>query len=215
MRVIILGAGGHGYVVADILMRGHESGAPARPVGYLDDDPALAGWSFLGLPVLGPVSMWSEIPHDALVVAIGENQTRKRLFQMMADRGEKFAVARHPSAVVAPDVLIGPGSMICAGVVVNPGSVIGANVILNTGCTVDHHNRIGDHVHIAPGVHLGGEVVIEEGVLVGIGATIMPQRQVGAWGIVGAGALVHHDVPAGLTAVGVPARIRKVPRHRP
>jgi sugar O-acyltransferase (sialic acid O-acetyltransferase NeuD family) len=209
MRVIIVGAGGHGQVVADSMMRAHECGAAARPVGYLDDDPAVAGRSFLGLPVLGPVSRWSEIPHDAMVVAIGENRIRKRLFQMMAHHGAKFAVVRHPSAVIAPDVLIGPGSMICAGAVVNPGSVIGANVILNTGCIVDHHNRIGDHVHIAPGVRLGGDVSIEEGVLVGIGATVMPQRQVGAWGIVGASALVHRDVPQGSMAVGVPARLRK------
>lgn len=97
--------------------------------------------------------------------------------------------------------------MICAGVVVNTGSVIGADVILNTGCTVDHHNRIGDHAHIAPGVHMGGEVEVGEGALVGIGATVMPRKRIGAWSVVGAGTLVTRDVPDGVVVVGAPARV--------
>ncbi len=98
--------------------------------------------------------------------------------------------------------------MVCAGAVINPGTTLGNNVILNTGCTVDHHNQIGDHVHIAPGAHLGGEVAIEDGVLVGIGATVMPRCRVGAWSVVGAAALVHRDLPGGVTAIGVPAKTR-------
>lgn len=207
MRVLILGAGGHAQVVADILRRMRESGADLMPIGYLDDDPALAGQRLLGLPVLGPITTLSSTVHDALIVAIGDNEVRRRLFQALQAQGERFVIAQHPRAVVAPDVTIGPGCMICAGVVVNPGSVIGANVILNTGCTVDHHNHIGDHVHIAPGVHLGGQVQIGEGTLIGIGATVMPQRKVGAWSVVGAGALVHTDLPDHVVAVGTPAKI--------
>jgi acetyltransferase EpsM len=207
MRVLIVGAGGHAQVVADILLRMQEVGGGLTPVGYLDDNPALADQSLLGLPVLGAVTHLSTIAHDALIVAIGDNASRQHLFETLQSRGERFVVARHPSAVIAPDVQIGPGSMICAGVVVNPGSIVGANVILNTGCTVDHHNHIGNHVHIAPGVHLGGEVTIGEGALVGIGATVMPRRRVGPWSVVGAGALVHADLPDGVTAAGVPARV--------
>ena len=215
MRVLIIGAGGHAQVVADILLRMREAGINLTPIGYLDDNPALAGQNLLGLPVLGSVASLSRTAHDALIVAIGDNEVRQRIIQSLQVQGERFAIARHPSAVIAPDVMIGPGSMICAGVVVNPGSTIGANVILNTGCTVDHHNRIGDHVHIAPGVHLGGEVQIDEGTLVGIGATVMPQRRVGAWSVVGAGALVHTDIPDHVVAVGTPARIvRHLPENR-
>jgi acetyltransferase-like isoleucine patch superfamily enzyme len=97
--------------------------------------------------------------------------------------------------------------MVCAGAIVNPGSTIGANVILNTGCTVDHHNRIGDHSHIAPGVHLGGDVEVGEGALIGIGATVMPQRRVGCRSVVSAGALIHSDVGDEVVAAGVPARV--------
>ena len=206
MRVLILGAGGHAQVVADILLRTQEQNGSVHPIGYLDDDPALTGQSFVGLPVLGAIPCLSEIEHDATIVAIGDNATRQRLFETVQSRGEDLIVARHPAAVVAPDVRVGPGSMICAGVVVNPGTMIGANVILNTGCTVDHHSHIGDHAHIAPGAHLGGEVTIGEGVLVGIGATVMPRVHVEEWSIVGAGACVIKPVPARLTVVGVPAK---------
>ena len=206
-RILILGAGGHAQVVANILQRARDAGEPIDPVGYLDDNDALHGQRLLGLLVLGALEDLPNIPHDALLIAVGDNRTRKRLFDQLRRQNERFAIARHPAAVIAPDVSIGPGTMICPGVVVNPGSSIGSNVILNTGCTVDHHNRIGDHAHIAPGVHLGGDVEIGDGTLVGIGATVMPQRRVGAWSIVGAGSLVHTDTFDGVVVIGTPARV--------
>jgi sugar O-acyltransferase (sialic acid O-acetyltransferase NeuD family) len=208
MRVLILGAGGHGLVVADILLRMAEAGAALVVGGYLDDNPQLADQRFLGLPVLGRVADLISLPHDALVIAIGDNHTRQQLAGQLANQGERFVTACHPRAVIAPDVAIDPGAMICAGVVVNPGSAIGGHAILNTGCTVDHHNRIGDYVHLAPGVHLGGNVEIGTGALVGIGATVMPQRSVGNWAVIGAGSLVTKNIPPCVTVAGVPARAR-------
>jgi len=207
MGVLILGAGGHAQVVADILFLMQKTNANVNPIGYLDDNPTLVGKCLMGLPVLGEIARLSDIPHDGVVVAIGCNATRQRLFEAWKAEGECFIVARHPSAIVAPDVQIGPGSVICAGVVINPVSVIGANVILNTGCTVDHHNCIGDHVHIAPGVHLGGAVRVGDGALIGIGAVVIPQRLVGAGCTIGAGSVVTKNIPAQSTAVGVPARV--------
>jgi acetyltransferase-like isoleucine patch superfamily enzyme len=97
--------------------------------------------------------------------------------------------------------------MVCAGAIVGPASRIGVDVILNTACSVDHHNQIADHVHIGPGAHLGGEVQVAEGALVGMGATVLPRCRVGAWSTVAAGAVVTEDVPDGATVVGVPARL--------
>jgi sugar O-acyltransferase (sialic acid O-acetyltransferase NeuD family) len=207
MKILIIGAGGHGQVVADILLRMKEHDASVDPIGYLDDNAGLNKRSLLGIPVLGTVDQLSTIPHDGVVVALGDNRVREKVFNEMLANGENMVIARHPKAVMAPDVHIGPGTMICAGVVVNPAANIGCNVILNTGCTIDHHNRIGDHVHIAPGSHLGGEVHIGAGSLVGIGATVMPGKHVGSHCIVGAAALVQQDIPDGSTAIGVPARI--------
>ena len=209
IRVLILGAGGHGQVVADILLRSFEQRESVQPIGYLDDDPALAGQTRLGLPVFGRLTQLGEFGHDALIIAIGNNALRRTLYDDLTGQGEQFVVARHPRAVIAPDVIPGSGSMICAGVVVNPGAKLGANVILNTGCTVDHHNVIADHVHIAPGAHLGGDVSVGAGTLIGIGATVMPGRTLGAWSTVGAGALVTKDMGSGVVATGVPARIMR------
>jgi len=208
MRILVIGAGGHGQVVADILLRMTDAGEKVIVVGYLDDDPALIGEQFLGLPVLGRLDQCVSESHDAVVVAVGRNQTRRQVVEELTRRGERFAAARHPRAVIAPDAVIGPGAMICAGVVVNPGAVIGAHTILNTGCTVDHHSRIGDYAHIGPGVHLGGDVRVGPGTLVGIGSSVLPQRQVGDWSVIGAGSLVTRDIPSNVTAVGRPARIR-------
>lgn len=202
MRVLIVGAGGHAQVVADIL----QQQPSLQAIGYLDDNSVLHGQTLLGLPVLGSMAQSTSFLHEAVIIAIGDNRLRRQLYEQWSAHGEQFVTLQHPSAVLARDVTIGSGTLIAAGVIVNPGSVIGANVILNTGCTIDHHTRIGAHVHVAPGVHTGGEVTIEEGVLIGIGATIMPRCSLGAWSRVGAGAVVHADVPAGETVVGVPAR---------
>jgi sugar O-acyltransferase (sialic acid O-acetyltransferase NeuD family) len=206
LRILILGAGGHGQVIADALLQAAAAGAPWQPIGFLDDNLALRGQMRLGLPIAGPLASLGEIPHDGIVLGIGDNQVRSRLFARLAAEGEQFVTACHPRAVIAPEVVVGAGTVVFAGAIVNTGTCVGCNVILNTGSTVDHHNTIGDHVHIAPGVHVGGDVTIGAGSLIGIGATVMPQRTVGSWCIVGAGALVHDDLRDHTTVVGVPAR---------
>ncbi|MCG3209568.1 MAG: putative acetyltransferase EpsM [Anaerolineae bacterium] len=212
MKILILGAGGHAQVVADILLARQQAGDPALELaGFLDDDPALHGRTILGRPVLGPISACAALPHEAIIIGIGHNPTRTRLAEQLQAAGEQLITAIHPTAVIGADVAIGPGCVICAGVIVNTGTKIGANVILNTGCTVDHHNIIGPHAHIAPGVHLGGDVNIGPGTLVGIGATILPQQTVGAECTVGAGSVVINSVPDGVTVAGVPARIIRQP----
>lgn len=207
MKIIILGAGGHAQVVADILLRMREAGRDVEPVGYLDDNPSLHGKDFLGIRVLGASDMLPAINHDAVVVALGDNTLRKKVFTKLEALGEDFVTAVHPCAVVSPGVSLGRGCMICAGVVVNTGTRIGDNTILNTNASVDHHNDIGDHAHIAPGVTLGGEVIVGDGVLIGIGATVMPRITVKAKSVAGAGAVVCGDIPAGVLVTGVPAKI--------
>jgi sugar O-acyltransferase (sialic acid O-acetyltransferase NeuD family) len=205
-RVLLAGAGGHALVVADTLQRMGAGGEAVEIGGCFDDNPALTGGQLLGIPVLGAIADIPTVPHDAVIIGIGDNAARRRVFDSLQAGGEQFVVARHPSAVVGADVTIGPGTMMAAGVVVNPGARIGANVILNTGCTIDHHSVIGDHAHVAPGAHLGGEVSIGEGALVGIGAAVLPGRRVGKWSVVGAQALIRRDVADGRAVVGVPAR---------
>ena len=106
-RVLILGAGGHAQVVADILSRAHGAGTDYKPVGLLDDDPALAGTTIMGLSVLGTIAQLDEFDHDAIIVAIGDNRTRTHIFESVRARGERIVNAIHPAAVLAPDVRLG------------------------------------------------------------------------------------------------------------
>jgi len=212
MRVLLIGAGGHAQVVADILLAMNQGGNKLIPIGFLDDDAHLVGLRFLDLPILGTISDLPVVSHDALIVAIGHNRVRQAIWSTLSEQGETFATAVHPAGVIGRDAKVGSGTMICGGVVINPGSRIGQNVILNTGATIDHHNLIGDHAHLAPGVHTGGEVRIGEGALIGIGATVMPGISVGEWAVVGAGAVVTSDVPPFATVIGVPARLVRLER---
>ena len=205
MRVLVIGAGGHGQVVADILLTASRHGADGYPCGYLDHDENLWGSAILNVPVLGSIEDCARVDHDAVIVGVGDNRTRRQLFDLLSRSHERFATVRHPSAVVSASSAIRGGSVVCAGVIVNTGTCIGSNVILNTGCIIDHHNVIGDHAHIAPGARLGGNVTIGQGTLVGIGAIVLPGRRVGAWSVVGAGAVVTRDLPDGVVAVGSPA----------
>ncbi|MEZ5319732.1 MAG: NeuD/PglB/VioB family sugar acetyltransferase [Vicinamibacterales bacterium] len=208
MRILIIGAGGQGRVVADALRASHEAGGAAHAVGFLDADPALHGRTPLGLPIIGGMDALVTVPHDAIVVAIGDNATRRRAALSPALRDRPMAVVRHPASLAAPDVVIDPGTMISAGAILVTGVRVGRGCIINTGCVIDHDSVIGDWTHVAPRAVLGGDVTIGAGVLVGIGSTVMPGRRVGDGAIVGAGAVVTSDVPPGAVVVGVPARVR-------
>ncbi len=208
-RVVIIGAGGHAQVIADAILSGARYGLDLDLAGFVDDDVRLIGQTLLNAPVLGPLAHLSTIAHEAIVIGIGDNATRARLFDRFQPQGEQLITVIHPCATVATDVQWGRGCVVFAGAVINTGAIIGDNVIVNTGATIDHHARIGAHVHIAPGVHLGGSVTLGEGVFLGIGSSMLPNRMIGQWTIVGAGAAVIHDLPEHVTAVGAPARVIK------
>lgn len=207
MRVLILGAGDHGQVVADSLLQSMARSQNIEPIGYLDDDPSLLGKKYLGLPVLGTIAQRDKFTHEAVIVAIGQNSIRSRIFHELEQ--ECFINAVHPSAILAPDVQLGVGVAIMAGVVVNTGTSIGDNAILNTSCSVDHHGQIGRHAHLAPGVHLGGRVTVGQGALLGVGAAVIPGQRIGDWSVIGASSCVISTIPGGVTAVGVPAKVIK------
>ena len=210
-RVLIVGAGGHGHVVADALICSRREGSDLEAVGFVDDDPSLEGATIMGLPVLGSTARLGRVDHDAVFVAIGDNVSRAQLFGRLVAAGERVVTIVHPRAVVAATARVGSGVLVCAGAVVNAAAVLGDNAIVNTGATVDHHCILGAHSHIAPGAHLGGGVEVGEGSLLGIASAVVPGRRVGRWCVVGAGAVVTRDLPDRVTAVGAPARI--VRRH--
>ncbi|HEX2831507.1 MAG TPA: acetyltransferase [Thermoanaerobaculia bacterium] len=204
MRVLILGAGSQGAIVADALLRAAETGSPATPIGFVDD---FQRGDVLGLPVLGGIDALASIAHDALVIAIGDNARRRTLADACVARGETLVTARHPFTSIAPDVAIGHGSMISAGAIVTPRATIGRGVLLNTKSSVDHDSIVGAFAHIAVGATVGGHCVIGDEAMIGLGASVSSGCRVGARSIIGAGAVVVRDIPDDVIAYGVPARV--------
>lgn len=202
--LLILAAGGHAKVVAETALA---AGVASR-IAFLDDRPLTP---VLGWPVLGPLdqalepSIQAQFP--AAVVAIGHSATRLRWIERLQEAGYELPVLIHPTAWISPSVQIGPGSVLFAQAAMQAQSVIGAGAILNTGCSVDHDAQLADGVHICPGARLAGEVQVGTRSWIGIGASVIQQIRIGADVTVGAGAAVVRDLPDGVTAVGVPARI--------
>ncbi|ACS81662.1 acetyltransferase [Maridesulfovibrio salexigens] len=203
-KIIIMGAGGHGQVVADALqlMEG------ANPIAFIDENPDLHDKEIMGIPVSGGNAAIANIEHDGIVIALGNNALRKRIFNDLIKSGENLFTVIHPSSVIAPNVSVGAGCMILAGTVINTGTEIKDNSIINTNSTIEHHNIIGPHVHVAPGSTLGGEVLVGEEAIIGIGATVLPRIAIGPKATLGGGSTAIQDIPEDAVAVGVPACVK-------
>jgi UDP-perosamine 4-acetyltransferase len=208
-EVIILGAGGHGKVVLDILLA---QGA-YRPVGFVDDNPSMAGRLVCGLPVLGRLADLPRLRGDGLryaVIAIGDNATRLRQRPVLEGHGFELVTAIHPTAFVSPRNRIGRGVVVAPRASVVVDCVVGDLAIVNTAAVVDHEGDLGEGAHVGPAAALSGRVRLGQGAFVGTGAAVIQGRQIGRFATVGAGAAVVRDVPDFATAVGVPARVIKV-----
>jgi sugar O-acyltransferase (sialic acid O-acetyltransferase NeuD family) len=206
-RLAILGASGHGKVVADAaLMGGWDE------VVFFDD-----AW-----PQLTEVEVWQVVGNtrqlidravriDGAVVAIGNNVIRLEKQYELEKTGVQLVTIIHPTAVVSSFSEIGKGSVVFAGAVINAFATIGCACIINTSSTIDHDCLLADGVHISPGAHVAGMVTIGQTAWIGIGASVKHCIHIGDNVLVGAGAVVVNDIESGLTVVGVPARevIRK------
>ncbi len=205
-KILILGAGGHGKVLADLIDRL----ADWRAVGFLDDDPAKQGDRVLGLPVLGPTAELAAVAEKtratAVALAFGDNGLRETFFARVLATRLAAPCLIHPSAVISRHAELGRGVVILAAAVVNPGALIDDNVCLNTRASVDHDCRVEAHARILPGAILTGNVRVGRRATIGAGAVVNPGLFVGEGAIVGAGAVVTRDVAAGAVVVGNPAR---------
>jgi sugar O-acyltransferase (sialic acid O-acetyltransferase NeuD family) len=213
MPCVIVGAGGHGRVVLDILVRAGQH----KVVGFLDSNPEVHGRRMDGVPILGDLNVLTNLQDQGVqgaVVAIGDNGVRRAFADEIETMGLELVNAIHPSANLANNVHLGRNVVVAAGALVCAHCQIGDSVILNTGCIVDHESMIGTAAHICPGARLAGRVTVEAGAFVGIGATVLQGLRIGCEGIVGGGAVVVRDVESMSTVVGVPARtLREAPEY--
>lgn len=193
-KLVIIGASGHGKVIADIAVRnGYEE------IVFLDDNDQRKECA--GFPIVGKSSDANNIPGDK-IVAIGNAIIRERIQKGLND----VATLIHPSAVISRRTEIGEGTVIMAGAVVNSDTVIGKGCIINTGATVDHDCRTDDYVHVSVGAHVAGTCEIGIRTWIGAGATISNNINICGDCMIGAGAVVIKDIKIPGTYIGVPAK---------
>jgi sugar O-acyltransferase (sialic acid O-acetyltransferase NeuD family) len=212
MDVVLIGAGGHGRVVLDILL----AAGIHKPIGFLDADPQLTGQTVGGLPVLGQINLLPKLKAQkvkAAIISIGDNLPRQRYFKKLSDQGFELVNAIHPASHISPTVEMGRNIVVAAGAVICTDAHIGDSVIVNTSAVIDHECRIGRTVHICPSATLAGRVQVGDEAFLGMGCNIIQCLKIGANAIVGAGAVVIDDVPDSATVVGVPARVIKVDKQ--
>lgn len=200
-KLIIIGASGHGRVVAECAQL--QGNYPT--IEFLDDkypnDKETEHW-----PIVGEIGDWHQFITSAdFIVAINVNKYRSAMSEAIVDEGGQLATIVHPSAVVSPNAKLGQGTVVCANATINIGATIGDNNIINTGASVDHDCLLGSGVHVSPGGRIASQVTIGTNVWIGIGATINEGLCIGANTIIGGGASVIHDAEKDSLYVGVPA----------
>jgi len=204
---VIVGCGGHGRVVLDII----RNAATYEPVAFVDSNADTHGRHVDGLPVVGDLDDLPALARDLrlrhAIVAIGDNGVRRKFAERIEAMGYELIRAIHPSANIARNARVGRNTVVAAGALVCAHAQVGDSVILNTGCIVDHESMIGTGTHVCPGARIAGRVVVEAGAFIGIGSTIIQSLRVGYEAVVGAGAVVIRDVAPLSTVVGVPAHV--------
>lgn len=200
-NVVIIGAGGHAKVIADIIKKSGDT-----IVGFLDDNKKIGEHIILNYKVIGNladrISISKSNPDYEFIIAIGDNKKREEISH---SPNLKFYTAIHPSAQIGLDVEIQEGTVIMANACINSSAKIGKHCIINTGAIIEHDNIIEDFVHISPNVALGGTVKIGKSTHVGIGSTIKNNITICENCKIGAGAVVVKNIEEEGIYVGVPA----------
>ena len=203
-KLLIIGAGGHGKVVADIALQTKRY----KKIGFLDDDETLQ--DILGIRVEGKSEKALEhIEAADIFVAVGNTEIRKNIQSQLMERGAVIPTLIHPNVVIGKNVRIGEGTVIMSGAVINPDSRIGRGCIINTCASVDHDCRIGNYVHVSVGAHLCGTVTIGEGTWVGAGVMVSNNIDICEGCMVGTGAVVVKTISEAGVYTGVPAKRSK------
>lgn len=195
-KLAIIGASGHGKVVADIAKR-----SGYTEIIFFDDDESVVECG--GYPVIGRSTDVANMDAD-VIVAIGNAEIRERIQESIEEI--RMTTLIHPDAVVAEGVLIGVGSVLMAGIVINPGAKIGRGCIINTCSSVDHDCIVGDYTHVSVGAHIAGTCEIGEKTWIGAGATVSNNISICPGCKVGVGAAVINNIQERGTYVGIPAR---------
>lgn len=200
-KLLIIGAGGHGKVIADIALKMNKW----EYIAFLDDSENVK--TSMGIEIIGKSADVSKYIKDYnLFVGIGNNIIREKIQEQLEIQGASIPVLIHPHAVVGEQVFLEAGTVVMAGAIINCCTKIGKGCIINTASTIDHDNVIEDYVHVSPGVNLAGTVSIGRNTWLGIGSVISNNINIINNCKIGAGTVVIKDITESGTYVGVPAR---------
>lgn len=199
-NVVIIGAGGHAKVIADIIIKSGDN-----LIGFLDDNIEKDTVIIAGYKVIGNLNNRFILNKEyKFIIAIGDNKKRKDIVDKTPDMN--FYKAIHPNAQIGLDVEIEEGTVIMANAVINSSAKIGKHCIINSGAIIEHDNIIKDYVHISPNSSLGGTITVGECTHIGIGAVIKNNINICDKCTIGAGAVVVNNIKEEGTYIGVPAK---------
>lgn len=200
-KLLIIGASGHGKVIADIALKMNKW----QSIAFLDDNENVG--SSMGIQIIDESASISKYIDDYdFIVGIGNNVIREKIQRQLEAEEASIPVLVHPSAIIGEQVYLEAGTVVMAGAVINCCTKIGKGCIINTASTVDHDNVIEDYVHVSPGAHLAGTVKVGRGTWLGAGSVVSNNINITHSCKIGAGAVVIRDITESRTYVGVPVR---------
>lgn len=195
-RLAIIGASGHGKVIADIAVKNGY-----KEIVFLDDNPNVQECA--GFRVVGTSEDVDKYSDYDIIVAIGNASIRKKIHKQVGEY--RLTTLIHSQSVISRRVTIGKGTVVMAGAIINSDTKIGEGCIINTGASVDHDCNIGDFVHVSVGAHVAGTVTVEDSTWIGAGATVSNNVAICGECMIGAGAVVVKNIKESGTYVGSPA----------
>jgi sugar O-acyltransferase (sialic acid O-acetyltransferase NeuD family) len=175
---------------------------------FLDDDPRTWGSRIADAPVVGGLDRLRDLgDHDVLVCA-GRGRARRALVERARELGvsdDRWATVRHPSVDVPESCSVGAGSILLAQVAMTSDVRVGRHVVAMPNATLTHDDVVADYATLCAGVSLGGGVRVGEAAYVGMNAGVREGLTIGSDAVLGMGAVLVRDLPAGETWLGVPA----------
>jgi sugar O-acyltransferase (sialic acid O-acetyltransferase NeuD family) len=214
--LVIFGAGGHGRDILQAVRAINSVSAAWRCIGFAVDPGFPAPDKVHDLPVIVGIDALTTYRNLDVVVAVGDPVERQRIVTRLVSLGTVgFPSVVHPRAWIGERVKLEPGTVVLAGAIITTDVELGVHTHVNVSCTISHDTRIGEYSTLSPGVNVAGRVTIGTGVQIGTGASIVPGVELGDQCVIGAGAAVIGSIPAGVTAVGVPARALDAGRLSP
>ncbi len=207
--LVIVGAGGFAQETVELVRAINAVNPTYDLLGYLDDDPELAGVELVGLAVIGPIGHLDSLPDAQAVVCLGSPTNislRHRVVERLNLSDDRFATLVHPTVSVPGSVRLGPGTVVHAQTVFTADVAVGRHVEIMPLVTMTHGNRVDDYATFGAGAKLAGNVRVGSCAYVGSGALVREDLEIGSGSLVGMGSVVTCSVPPGEVWAGNPAR---------